>query len=158
MAASAARRGLLLRREARGPGRKALAEGWRPPARRHGAGQRRKFPPLTLLHSSSSPTPEVQTDDNVPEGHAGLHEELYGGAEGANGAHATKEDGGLADASDGELRGDALFPLAEWLTKREGQKPCGLYAIYDRDEKLKFVGYSRNIVLAVRGYVGKSRA
>jgi len=95
----------------------------------------------------------VQTDDNVPEGHAGLHQELYGGAGGADDAHAAVEDAGLADASEGELRGNALFPLSEWLTKREGQKPCGLYAIYDRDEKLKFVGYSRNIVLAIRGYV-----
>ena len=89
----------------------------------------------------------VQSNDNVPEGHVGLHGELYG--DDAAEAHKESKEEELLQ---GEAEGSLLFPLQEWLSKREGTKPCGLYAIYNTERKLQFVGYSRNMVLAIRGY------
>jgi Fe-S cluster biogenesis protein NfuA len=108
--------------------------------------------PSFLSFSSSAKVPQgnpnqvvVQSNENVPEGHAGLHGELYGDET----AHKEDRETRLLE---GEAEGSFLFPLQEWLSKREGTKPCGLYAIYDTERKLQFVGYSRNMVLAVRGY------
>lgn len=103
----------------------------------------------------------VVSDENVPEGHAGLHDELYGkkamAGEGAEGGgvgrpHEAVVVNDLRDLDPGELDGTAVFNTEEWLARREGTKPCGLYAIYDAGDRLRFVGYSRNIVLAIRGY------
>mmetsp|Transcript_11237 Transcript_11237/g.31312 ORF Transcript_11237/g.31312 Transcript_11237/m.31312 type:complete len:480 (-) Transcript_11237:42-1481(-) len=94
----------------------------------------------------------VVSDDNVPEGHANLHNELYGDKSEGGKAHAAVVVNDFDEVLEGELDGTTLFVTSEWLEKRDGTKPCGLYAIYDEGESLKFVGYSRNIVLAIRGY------
>ena len=99
--------------------------------------------------SSRSHQQEVISDDTVPEGHASLHNELYGG-EGET--HASEEESQTSILK-GEVEGTEVFEISEWLEKREGTKLCGLYAIYREDKKLQFVGYSRNIVVAIRGYL-----
>lgn len=54
----------------------------------------------------------------------------------------------------GEDDGSALLPAAAWLAAREGDKPVGVYALYDDKRNLQYVGYARNMVLAVRVSAG----
>ncbi len=42
------------------------------------------------------------------------------------------------------------MPVAQYLEAREGEKPLGVYALYDSKRNMQFVGYGRNIVLAVK--------
>jgi hypothetical protein len=42
------------------------------------------------------------------------------------------------------------MPVEDYLTDRDGEKPLGVYALYDSSRNAQYVGYSRNIVLAVR--------
>ena len=37
-----------------------------------------------------------------------------------------------------------------WLEAREGQRPVGVYALYDARRNLQYVGLSRNCVLAIK--------
>lgn len=60
----------------------------------------------------------------------------------------------------GEDDGQSILPVAEYLTARDGEKPVGVYALYDVRRELQYVGFARNIVLAVkvRGAMDVSRA
>lgn len=40
--------------------------------------------------------------------------------------------------------------MDEYLAARDGEKPIGVYALYDLRRDLQYVGYSRNMVLAVK--------
>lgn len=42
------------------------------------------------------------------------------------------------------------MPVAQYLEAREGEKPLGVYALYDASRNLQYVGYGRNIILAVK--------
>lgn len=56
-----------------------------------------------------------------------------------------------APSAQGEDDGSALLPVVAWLAAREGGgKPVGVYALSDARRNLQYVGYARNIVLAVR--------
>lgn len=50
----------------------------------------------------------------------------------------------------GEDDGSSILPVPAYLDSREGEKPLGVYAVYDDRHNLQYVGYSRNIVLAVK--------
>ncbi|KAL4427165.1 hypothetical protein ABPG77_001169 [Micractinium sp. CCAP 211/92] len=103
--------------------------------------------------SSGTPAavPTVVTDAAVPEGHAGLHGFLYGegGAEEAHGS-----DRGYT-FREGEDDGGSLLSVADYLAAREGERPVGVYALYDARRNLQYVGYSRNVVLSVRGHLAR---
>ena len=43
-----------------------------------------------------------------------------------------------------------LVTVAQYLEGREGEKPLGVYALYDASRNLQYVGYGRNIILAVK--------
>lgn len=97
------------------------------------------------------------TDDSVPEGHKGLHGFLYGEG-GSEDEHVA--DGGYAFRA-GEDDGSSLLPVGPYLESRDGEKPVGVYALFDSRRHLQYVGYSRNIVLAVKSHlaaVGEERA
>lgn len=38
----------------------------------------------------------------------------------------------------------------EYLQTRDGEKPLGVYALYDAHNAVQYIGYSRNMVLAVK--------
>ena len=40
--------------------------------------------------------------------------------------------------------------VQHYLASREGEKPLGVYACYDEKGNLQYVGYSRNMVLAIK--------
>ena len=44
--------------------------------------------------------------------------------------------------------------MAGFVSARAGEKPVGVYALYDAKRNLQYVGYARNVVLAVK--VGES--
>jgi hypothetical protein len=50
----------------------------------------------------------------------------------------------------GEDDGTSILPVPAYLAGREGEKPVGVYALYDSRRNLQYVGYGRNVVLAVR--------
>ncbi|CAD7698767.1 unnamed protein product [Ostreobium quekettii] len=91
----------------------------------------------------------VVTDDNVPEGHQGLHGYLYG--EGG----ADEHEGRAYEFRRGEDDGSTTLPVSAYLETRDGEKPVGVYALYDVDRNLQYVGFSRNIVLAVKAHAGR---
>ncbi|GAB4813117.1 hypothetical protein N2152v2_000163 [Parachlorella kessleri] len=98
----------------------------------------------------------VVSDAAVPEGHKGLHSFLYG--EGGAEAH----EGGTSsyDFREGEDDGSSLVEVGAWLEAREGQRPVGVYALYDARRNLQYVGLSRNCVLAIKAHlqrVGEER-
>lgn len=39
--------------------------------------------------------------------------------------------------------------MVDYLGDRDGEKPIGVYALYDACRELQYVGYSRNLVLSV---------
>jgi len=40
--------------------------------------------------------------------------------------------------------------VEEYLQTRDGEKPLGVYALYDAHNAVQYIGYSRNMVLAVK--------
>ena len=115
-----------------------------PPRTHHNQTTRRTAHRVVLRRSSSveGGAGDVVTDDHVPEGHRGLHDALYGG-EGEQ--HAARE----YRSQEGE-DGGTVFTLDDWVERRDGEKPTGLYAVYDEEETLQYIGYSRNLVRSVR--------
>jgi len=91
------------------------------------------------------------TDENVPEGHKGLHSFLYadGGAE----AHDAADS--VYRVRQGEDDGETQVPVMIYLEARDAEKPLGVYAVYNQESELQYIGYSRNVVLALKGHVAK---
>ena len=50
----------------------------------------------------------------------------------------------------GEDEGTELMPVERYLETREGEKPLGVYALYDAARALQYVGYARNMPLAIK--------
>ena len=50
----------------------------------------------------------------------------------------------------GEDDGQSLLAVGDYLGDRDGEKPIGVYALYDACRELQFVSYSRNLVLSVK--------
>lgn len=50
----------------------------------------------------------------------------------------------------GEDDGSTILEVQEYLDDREGEKPLGVYAIYDKSKNIQYIGYSRNMVLAIK--------
>eukprot|EP00210_Caulerpa_lentillifera_P004565 g4355.t1 len=102
-------------------------------------------PPSEALSSQNG----VISDSNVPEGHRGLHGALYG--EGGAELHNSSS----YEFRDGEDDGEAVMTVSSYLATREGERPLGVYAVYDKSHNIQYIGYSRNIVLALKRHVEK---
>jgi len=102
------------------------------------------------LVRSSMPGTAPQTDDNVPQGHQSLHSALYG--QGGAEAHDADDRPAYTIRKDQD-DGSVLIPVAQWLAEREGEKPLGVYALYNDRKEMQYVGYARNMVQSVRNHV-----
>lgn len=129
----------------------------RPPALRllRHARQTRHVRPSAAGDNTPAPSAAIVTDESVPEGHRGLHSFLYGegGAEEAHGAAAPPGSSSISTPytfHDGEDDGTAIVPVDAYLETRSGERPVGVFAVYDSRRNLQFVSYSRNVVLSVR--------
>lgn len=107
------------------------------------------FPGLGQLRNQLRPAragAEIVTDKAVPEGHKGLHGFLYGDG----GAEKHDSDSTYA-VRQGEDDGSVILPVSDYLDGREGEQPVGVFSVYDSRKNVQYVGYSRNIVVSVRG-------
>lgn len=50
----------------------------------------------------------------------------------------------------GQDDGTSCVHVEEYLETRDGEKPLGVYALYNAHNAVQYVGYSRNMVLAVK--------
>jgi Fe-S cluster biogenesis protein NfuA len=125
----------------------------------HHSQSRRRFSTASQIVVKASgkpdltPTSSVVTDNAVPEGHKGLHSLLYGEG-GAEEAHGTAAPAAANRAPytfhEGEDDGTAIVSAESYLESREGERPVGVFAVYDSRRNLQYVGYSRNMVLSIR--------
>ena len=62
------------------------------------------------------------------------------------------QDGAMIEviSVQGEDDGSAVLPVIEYLEARDGERPVGVYALLDRRRNTQYVGYSRNMVLAIK--------
>jgi hypothetical protein len=50
----------------------------------------------------------------------------------------------------GEDDGSTVLPVSDYLDARDGERPVGVYALLDARHNTQYVGYSRNMVLAIK--------
>jgi len=62
------------------------------------------------------------------------------------------------DSPQGEDDGSTVLSAESYLESREGESPLGCYCVYDSDQNLQYVGYSRNIVRVRVPFTGWSEA
>ncbi len=82
---------------------------------------------------------------NVPQAHQGLHGFLYG----SDDEHSAT----TTSAPNLESQGDEMMSIIDWSAKAVNAKIAGVYAVFDRDLQLQYVGYSRNVPLSLSGHV-----
>lgn len=88
-------------------------------------------------------------DQNVPEAHRGLHDFLYPSDQEhtANGVSATPNL---------ESNGAEALPLETWRSHPVNSQVAGVYAVLDIAGRTQYVGYSRNILVAVNAHVARN--
>ncbi|GLI68534.1 hypothetical protein VaNZ11_012974 [Volvox africanus] len=92
----------------------------------------------------------VVDDKTVPEAHKGLHGFLYG-----DGGSEEHDRGSSYTVRTGEDEGSVVMLVPAYLDSRDGEKPLGVYCVYDSDHIPQYIGYSRNMVLAVKGHLAR---
>ncbi|KAM3092760.1 GIY-YIG nuclease family protein [Phormidesmis sp. 146-35] len=93
--------------------------------------------------ASSYPQGVALEHQNVPQAHEGLHSFLYG----SDDEHSTTSAPNL------ESQGDEIMAIADWSTQAANSKIAGVYAVFDDDRTLQYVGYSRNVQLSLNSHV-----
>lgn len=96
------------------------------------------------------------TNESVPEGHAGLHGFLYG----EKGSEEHGSNTQQITAKPGEDDGSSIIPFQDYVNSRGNLKLAGVYAIYNNEDQIQYVGYSRNVVMSLKSHmdrVGPSR-
>ncbi|MEX0268358.1 GIY-YIG nuclease family protein [Leptolyngbyaceae cyanobacterium UHCC 1019] len=82
---------------------------------------------------------------NVPQAHQGLHGFLY----------SSEDEHGAVDAAIAEssLAIETITPVDTWCEAVGNAKVAGVYAVLNGDRQTQYIGYSRNVALALRGHV-----
>ncbi|PNW70219.1 hypothetical protein CHLRE_17g710800v5 [Chlamydomonas reinhardtii] len=104
---------------------------------------------LAVRALATAAPPAPIDDKTVPEGHKGLHNYLYSGdadKEHEQDAYKVRKD---------EDEGGVVMPVPAYLDTRDGEKPLGVYCVYDSAGAAAYVGYSRNMVLAIKGHLAR---
>lgn len=86
---------------------------------------------------------------NVPEAHRGLHDFLYNSDQ----EHSAKE---VNITPDLESIGTEVLPLETWRSHSANTKVAGVYAVLDTLGCTQYVGYSRNILLALNAHIARN--
>ncbi len=84
---------------------------------------------------------------NVPTEHRGLHDFLYS-SDNEHAATATP-----TFESDDDI---LLMPVGMWCGKSQNAKIAGVYAVLDVEQRPQYVGYSRNVLLALNSHVAQN--
>lgn len=85
-------------------------------------------------------------DQNVPEAHQGLHSFLYS-SEDEHSAIETK----VPEAHDQA----EILPLDQWSDRATNAKVAGVYAVLDDQQQTQYIGYSRNVLISLKGHVSQ---
>eukprot|EP00871_Galdieria_phlegrea_P004448 jgi/Galph1/5003/GphlegSOOS_G3683.1 len=96
--------------------------------------------------SGNLTTGYVVDDKSVPEGHKSLHEALYSKGEKEHDAEDT------AAAIKFRSDGNKLFPVDLFLTATGKEKVAGVYAVYDSNQTVQFIGLSRDVAFALKAH------
>ncbi|KAG2450669.1 hypothetical protein HYH02_004509 [Chlamydomonas schloesseri] len=103
---------------------------------------------VVRTHATAAPPAPID-DKTVPDGHKGLHNYLYSG-------DADKEhEQDAYEVRRGEDEGAIVMPVPTYLDSRDGDKPLGVYCVYDAAGAPAYIGYSRNMVLAIKGHLAR---
>lgn len=120
------------------------------------------LPKSANLKATHAQTPSINslstvvTDESVPEGHAGLHGFLYG--EKGSELHGSQTQ--QITAKPGEDDGSSIIPFEDYVNTRGNFKFTGVYAIYNNEDQIQYVGFSRNVIMSLKSHrdgVGPSR-
>lgn len=84
---------------------------------------------------------------NIPQAHQGLHDFLYSSEDEHSAAQPTTEI-----STD---LGDAPLSLGDWLAQTQERKVAGVYAVLDGDRTPQYIGYSRNVTLALKSHLAQ---
>lgn len=84
---------------------------------------------------------------NVPVEHRGLHDFLYS---------ASDEHAATVTATPVESNGAQVVPLEAWCKHSSSAKVAGVYVVLDADRRTQYVGYSRNVLLSLKGHVAQN--
>lgn len=88
-------------------------------------------------------------DSNVPEGHRGLHDSLYGaGTEAEHGSSRSDTQVGGGFESDGE----DLFDVDIAMKVLGNRKVAGVYAVLNEGQEVEYIGISRNVPLKLAAH------
>lgn len=85
---------------------------------------------------------------NVPVEHRGLHDFLYSSSD----EHAAT----VTATPDFESNGAQVMPLEDWCKHSQNVKVAGVYAVLDAERRIQYVGYSRNVLLSLKGHVAQN--
>jgi len=85
---------------------------------------------------------------NVPIEHRGLHDFLYS----SDNEHVAT----VTPTLDLESNGAAVLPLEAWCEHSQNAKLAGVYAVLDAEQRTQYVGYSRNVLLALNSHVAQN--
>jgi hypothetical protein len=83
---------------------------------------------------------------NVPVEHRGMHDFLYSSGD----EHATTV------TATPELNGAQVMPLEVWCKSFQNVKVAAVYAVLDAERCTQYVGYSRNVLLSLKGHVAQN--
>jgi hypothetical protein len=94
---------------------------------------------------SNSPDLPIE-HQNVPSNHQGLHDFLYS----ANDEHAVTTAKPLLS-----IDSDTVFTLIDWQALAANDRVAGVYAVIDTYDQTQYVGYSRNVLTALKGHLAE---
>jgi hypothetical protein len=93
----------------------------------------------------TTPDPNTAIEhQQVPQEHRGLHDFLYS---------STDEHGVETASAVGTITTDANAPIEDWCNTAQNAKVAGVYAVLNSSQQTQYVGYSRNVTLALRSHL-----
>ncbi len=87
-------------------------------------------------------------DQNIPVEHRGLHDFLY--------SSGNEHVATVSATPDLESNGALVLPLEAWCKRSQNVKAAGVYAVLDAQRRTQYVGYSRNVLLSLKGHVAQN--
>lgn len=83
---------------------------------------------------------------NVPVEHRGLHDFLYNSG----------DEHTVTVTATQNIDSDLVMPLDAWCQYSQNAKVAGVYAVLDAERRTQYVGYSRNVLLSLKGHVAQN--
>lgn len=86
---------------------------------------------------------------HIPVNHRGLHDFLYS----SDDEHSASE---VTTTPELANKDEQVMPLATWCEFSQNAKVAGVYAVLDTEQRTQYVGYSRNVLLALNSHVAQN--